>query len=88
MKTTPTEKALLNVLSDGEPHKREELFAVLPDEMARTPETGASNILKQHLFRLRGKLRPIGYTIVCEYTGGRYMYRWVRLLVQLAPSKG
>ena len=85
---TPTQEAMLNVLADGFRHTREELYAVLPYELSRERVEGARNCLKQHLFNLRARLGLGGQTIVCEYYGGRYMYRWIRLLVQIDGGEG
>ena len=85
---TPTEEAILNVLSDGEPHKREDLYPCLADPMyARFPkDTNAAGALRKAIYRLRRKLEEQGHTIVCQSGGARgyHLYRWVRLL----PTNG
>ena len=58
---TPTQARMLKVLSDGMPHRYEELRACLDDELARN--------VKTHIGHIRKKLRPIGQDIVCEYRG-------------------
>ena len=71
---TPTEQRLLTILSDGMPHKRSELLAVLPDELG-----GFGNVRK-HLTQIRKRLRPRGEDVICEFYQRSYYYRHVRLL--------
>jgi hypothetical protein len=73
---TPTQRAILSVLSDGEPHGRDELVACLSDDLANP------NAIHYHLCPLRKILRAKGEDIICEYTKRRAQrYRHVRLLV-------
>lgn len=74
MKVTPTQKAILQVLSDGLPHSKAELHACLPDELGKL-----SNIT-WHLAEIRKVLRPRGQDVLCEYRDRARLYRWVRLL--------
>lgn len=76
---TPTEEAILNVLSDGMPHTREELHTCLPDPLS------AISAIQPHISHLRSKLVPIGHDIVCEFRDRQYMYRWIRLLTGGPP---
>lgn len=71
---TPTEQRILNLLADGLPHTRIEVFQCLWDDMGNL-----SNI-RFHLSRLRGKLHRLGETIVCEIRNRRICYRHIRLL--------
>ena len=71
---TPTERAMLAVLSDGLPHRRQELIACLPDEL------GLAVNMQMHVSRARKKLRPVGQDIVCEIVNRQFCYRHVRLL--------
>jgi len=71
---TPTQAAMIKVLSDGQRHRREELHACLPDELG-----GLINV-HNHLSKLRKKLRPKGEDIVCELYERRIHYRHVRIL--------
>ena len=48
---TPTEKRIMGVLTDGRPHTKHELLAVI-DEMAD------DNLLSRHLSNIREKLAP------------------------------
>lgn len=71
---TPTEGAILKILSDGYAHKREELRQALPDELS------GFSCLSTMLYQLRKKLKPMGQDIVCQLQGRRISYRWVRTL--------
>lgn len=71
---TPTQQRMVDVLSDGQPHRREELHACLVDEL------GAVENIRVHLSALRAKLRPLGEDILCEYRGHQFYYRHVRLI--------
>ena len=71
---TETESKMLQVLSDGMPHRREELHACLWDE------AGCLKNICIHISRLRKKLRSKGQHIVCEYADRTYHYRHIRLL--------
>lgn len=76
LKYTPTQLAILKVLSDGMAHYRDELQACLPDELA------SRSALHMHIGKLRKLLRPRGYDIICEYIRRRIHYRHVQLLSQ------
>jgi hypothetical protein len=71
---TPTQTAMLKVLSDGLPHSKAELHACLPDELSRP------NSILRHLVDIRKVLRPRGQDVLCEYRDRARFYRWVRLL--------
>ncbi|MFA5376352.1 MAG: hypothetical protein WC455_11460 [Dehalococcoidia bacterium] len=71
---TPTQTAMLKVLSDGLPHSKAELHACLPDEM------GPLKNISRHLGEIRKALRPRGQDVLCEYRDRARLYRWVRLL--------
>jgi DNA-binding response OmpR family regulator len=68
---TPTEQRMLDLLSDGAIHTKEELFRCLWDELSRV-ET-----IQKHLSLLRKKLRPGGHGVMCDHL---YRYRLVRLI--------
>lgn len=68
---TPTEQRIVDMLSDGLPHSREELVGTI-DELATRKN------LQVHITRIRNKLRPIGEDVVCEAVSLRY--RHVRLI--------
>lgn len=72
MDLTPTECRILEKLSDGMPHSKEELVLCLFDDLSSV------HTVKYHISNLRVKLRPIGQEIVCEYNRG-FKYRRVRL---------
>lgn len=71
---TPTQQCMLDVLSDGQAHTREELHACLPDEM------GALSNIQAHLCAIRKQLRPIGQDILCEFKHRTLHYRHIGLL--------
>lgn len=64
-KLSPTQKAILDILSDGMPHTKPELRKCLPDELA------GHGALNTAITRLRAILRPIGHDIVFESRGHR-----------------
>lgn len=74
-KFTPTEQRILDLLSDGLSHRREEFLSCLYDELGRL------GTVRLHLYNMRKKLRPIGQDIVTEMGQSRILYyRHVRLL--------
>jgi DNA-binding response OmpR family regulator len=68
---TPTEQRMLDLLSDGFVHTKEELKRCLWDELARI-ET-----VQVHISNLRKKLRPQGRDIICNH---QFDYQQVRLM--------
>lgn len=68
---TPTQRRMLAVLADGQPHHKSELQACLPDELST---------IYMHVSNIRAKLRPQGQDIICEYRHQTIYYRHVRLL--------
>jgi hypothetical protein len=69
-----TQQRVLDVLSDGLPHKFNELLACLPDEMS------GIDALRMLLSRVRPKLRARGEDIICQHLNHSHQYRHVRLL--------
>ena len=65
------QRALMDILKDGLPHARNELWEVLKPSGFRT--------VAFHMCMLRKKL-PAGQDIVCVYRNKMYHYQWVRLL--------
>ena len=74
---TPIESRIVEVLSDGLPHKKEELHAKLSDEL------GQLKNVRSHICNIRKKLRIAGQDIVCEFRKDGFFYRQVRLLNQV-----
>lgn len=70
---TVTQRKMLDVLSDGMAHTREELRACLPDDLA------ANASISNHLRAIREVLRELGQTILTQYQKRRVIYRHVRL---------
>jgi DNA-binding CsgD family transcriptional regulator len=77
MHFTPTQRRILQVLADGEPHRPTELAAQLDDDM------GPVSNVKPHLTAIRKLLRLRGEDILCVVPGPPHRrclhYRWVRL---------
>jgi hypothetical protein len=71
---TPTERRILDVLADGEPHTYADLLPVLDDDMA------APSAMRQHISRLRDKLNPQGEEIVSQCFGIYNAYRRFKML--------
>jgi hypothetical protein len=71
---TPTQTKILQILSDGMPHRFEELQQVLPDNL------GNRQTLHNHLKLIRAKIRPRGEDIICQFILRQRQYRHVRLL--------
>lgn len=73
---TPLEARLMQVLSDGEYHKRQELLDAMPE-----PEFRTGDSLKRTMFRLRPKLKRKGKTVTIIWSNGTTLYRLGRILV-------
>ena len=71
---TPTERAMLAVLSDGRPHPRGDLEACLPDAL------GSPANIHPHLTAIRKVLRPLGQDIICQVVNRRNYYRHIRIM--------
>ena len=72
---TKTEVKILNILADGHPHPREELFTCIDDDLANLKRQ-----LAFHVCNIRRKLKPYGQTIVCQIGDAPISYRHVILL--------
>lgn len=71
---TPTELAILQVLSDGQPHRPQELHKCLPDELSQV------TAIRFHISQIRKKIQP-EENIICEMRGNRKIhYRHVKIL--------
>jgi hypothetical protein len=68
---TPTEARIFEILSDGLPHRREDLHKCLPDELS------ALSALRPHLTRMRDKLQPKGFDILCVLLHKQIHYQLV-----------
>lgn len=73
------EKKILALLSDGQPHTKEEIHTCLWDEC------GSVNNVYQHISVLRKKLRPIGQDIVCTTRGNRYRNQYQHVILLRSP---
>ena len=65
---------MIDVLADGQPHFKKELFDCIED-----PEAGPGAVAA-HLHLLRKKLRPMGEDVICELKKNRFMYRRIRIV--------
>lgn len=72
LELTKTQNAMLEILSDGLPHHRDELHALCGPSCA--------GVVSQHLQGVRKKLRMFGQDIICELRNRTTYYRHVRLL--------
>lgn len=78
---TPTERRLMDRLSDGQPHKRDELRTLFNDELA------VASCLKQAISNLRKKLHAndgASRTILCVNTGAGLCYQ---LVIRIVPDE-
>lgn len=71
---TPTQRRILDLLSDGVAHTKEELVKCLWDELA------GPTILNQHISNIRDKLRPQGQDIINIQEQRVSYYRHVRIV--------
>lgn len=70
---TPIQQSILQILSDGLPHSRDELH-----ECCKPSGIGA---LRHHICDIRKMLLNKGENIVCVLRGTRIYYQHVRMLV-------
>lgn len=74
---TETQRKILDVLSDGMPHTKDELHACLSDELA------ALSAVDFHLTGIRKVIRPVGQDIICQFIDKQFKYR---LIIVYAPA--
>lgn len=79
---TPTQRSMYDILSDGRPHRREELHACLPDDQ------GSLSNINPHLSLMRKFLNPHGLQIVALSHGKQraIQYQLVRLVTSPMPG--
>lgn len=77
---TPTEKRLLEALSDGEKHLASDLLKLLNDDMTK------KCTLSGHIGSIRKKL-PKNEFIVCEFQFFKMYYRHVNLRTRPNPHR-
>ena len=84
LKFTKTQQRILDVLADGQPHLRKELWACCPSVSGIEDEKSLNEFARlqtnRHLISIRYKLRAIGQDVVCEVHQRRMYYRQIRLL--------
>ena len=71
---TPTQQRIVDLLSDGRAHTREEVQKCLVDEL------GPVENIRPHLTSLRKILRPHGKDIACQLLNRKSYYVLVRVL--------
>src|SRR5687767_10791339 len=71
---TEVEWRIYQILSDGLRHRTVRFRECLYDELSK------NDAVKSHMSRMRKKLQPRGYDIVCEFRNKTTNYRLVRLL--------
>lgn len=94
LKFTPIQQKIINLLSDGRPHTKEELYVAMGME-GLTIEEDLSNRqdhlkavnLANHVSKIRKILQPYGQDIVCVSTGWSSRYQHVRMLTQCGDGR-
>lgn len=71
---TPTQRRMMDVLADGEPHRQEELRLCLGDPLASVQN------IRPHLSAMRKVLRRKREDVLCVWVDRCRCYRWVRLM--------
>jgi len=82
---SPTEQKVLDVLNDGEFHKREELVSVLEDD--DDIRILDSNSFHNCLFRIRKKLELISQDLQCRMRFRETSYRHIKI-TPISSSNG
>jgi hypothetical protein len=72
----PIQAAMLHILLDGGLHTQRELHRCLSDTLSPLSNVAC------HLTRMRKKLRPMGYDIVCRTVEGTTYYQYAQLLAK------
>ncbi len=74
LKLNRSQALFLDLLADNRPHSKPEFRRLLDGEFTE------DNTIYQHMFQLKGKLRPIGYDIICfESFGTTYYQKIVKI---------
>lgn len=71
---TATENRIVELLSDGRPHRREEIHALLSDNLAALPA------IQVHISNIRKKIKLRGEDILCTLVNRQIHYQHVVLL--------
>lgn len=69
-----TEKILFDLLSDGQPHRVQELLDALPNDMTER------NVLHNHISNLRRKLLRANEDVIAQSFGKYVGYRRIKVL--------
>jgi hypothetical protein len=65
---SPTERRFMHLLKDGQPHHRRDFEKLLDDDLSSV------NAIQAQISRLRAKLKPHRYTILCAFPNGRAIH--------------
>lgn len=76
---TPTERRIVEVLKDCQPHSKNALYDCLEDELS------GPTALSYHLTNIRHKLRILGYTVAPCFPNGSHVHYQIVSLAD--PSK-
>jgi hypothetical protein len=76
---TPTQQRIVDLLKNGQPHKRDEVRRCV-DELASLAS------LKTHLVKLRKRIRPHGYDVICQVLHRAYYYRLIKVTILHWPA--
>lgn len=68
---TPTQRRMLEVLADGQPHTKKELHACLVDEL------GPLSNVEFHISEIRRAIKPFGEDILCVFFKRKKGYQLV-----------
>ena len=68
---TPTQRRLMDVLGDGEPHTREQLVACLEDSQSEWRN------VNPHLVAIRKRLRLERQDVICQVLKRQFLYRLI-----------
>jgi hypothetical protein len=77
---TPTQQAIMNLLKDEKSHHRDEIHALLPDDLGAPSNIGA------HLTAIRHQIRGSGAEILCERREAGTYYRYESVSSFLVPD--
>ena len=76
---TPTQRRIVDLLKDGQPHRRDDVRRCVDD-------LASFDTLQVHLTHLREKVRPHGYDIICQVLNRQFQYRLIRVATLHWPA--
>lgn len=88
LKFTPTQQKIIDLLADGRPHTKEEIYAAIGyDDLCLEDDPVKAINLRNHVSKLRKILEPVGQDVVCISTGWSCRYQQVRTLHQCGDGR-